>query len=158
MQRITISVDDELLAEFDGYMMRKAYKNRSEAFRDLVRERLAAERLEPAEEGDCIGCLSYVYNHEERQLARRLMAAQHEHHELGLTTLHVHLDHESCMEAVVLHGSAAEVRRFAEAVSAEGGVRHGRLHLIPVETAMERHRHGDTGGQVHAHTHLHPRS
>jgi CopG family transcriptional regulator, nickel-responsive regulator len=160
MQRITISVDEGLLTEFDAYMSDKGYRNRSEAFRDLLRERLAAEQLEPTEGGDCVGCFSYVYNHEERQLARRLVSAQHHRHELAIATMHVHLDHESCMEVVVLHGAVAEVRRFADEISAEGGVRHGQLHLVPVETAVERHRHADDqrARVLKAHTHMHPKS
>ncbi|MPY69731.1 MAG: nickel-responsive transcriptional regulator NikR [Alphaproteobacteria bacterium] len=160
MQRITISVDDDLLTEFDVYMSETGYRNRSEAFRDLVRERLAAGRLGTVEAGDCVGCLSYVYDHEERQLARRLVSVQHGHHELTIATLHVHLDHESCMEVAVLQGAVAAVRQFADEVAAEGGVRHGRLHLIPVEAAVERHRHSGEA-EVHnvpAHTHLHPKT
>lgn len=160
MQRITISVDDDLLTEFDAWMSDKGYGNRSEAFRDLVRARLASDSLAPAEEGDCVGCLSYVYDHEERQLSRRLVSAQHERHELVVATLHVHLDHDSCMEVAVLHGAAAEVRHFADGISAEGGVRHGRLHLVPVETAVERHRHAadPQSRNPRAHPHLHPKT
>ena len=114
MQRITITVDDALLDQFDAYMKRHGYVNRSEAFRDLARHQLSSEHIEQDKSGDCIGCFSYVYNHNERQLARRLIEAQHHHHDLSLSTLHVHLDHDNCMEAVVVRGATAAVRLFAD--------------------------------------------
>lgn len=158
MQRITISVDDDLLAQFDGYMERKGYANRSEAFRDLLRNRLEEDRLATRVAGDCIACLSYVYNHHERQLPRRLVQAQHEHHDLGLSTLHVHLDHDNCLEAIILQGAVDAVRRFADTLSAERGVRHSNLHLVPVASDRARHAHGGDGKPRPSHRHSHPRT
>jgi CopG family transcriptional regulator, nickel-responsive regulator len=157
MERITISVDDDLVAEFDRFMERKGYANRSEAFRDLLRERLRADRLESGAAEHCVACLSYVYNHHERELARRLTRTQHDHHDLGHSTLHVHLDHDHCLEAVILRGPAEAVRRFAEAVIAERGVHHGRVHLIPVEVSVEAHTHA-ASSPAEAHLHSKPRS
>ncbi len=160
MQRITISVDDELLGQFDAYMTAKGYGNRSEAFRDLVRDRLSDDRLRPEVRGHCLACFSFVYNHHKRELARRLVEAQHAHHDLGVTTLHVHLDHENCMEAMILQGQVEDVRSFADAISAEGGVRNSSLHLLPVEREQGRHTHAGQGeaGHVHSHGHVHPRT
>jgi CopG family nickel-responsive transcriptional regulator len=146
MERVTISLDDGLLADFDGYIRRKGYENRSEAIRDLVRRRLEEDRLEgdrldQGQAEHAVGCLSYVFNHEQRELARRLTRAQHQHHDLVLSTLHVHLDHENCLEVVVLQGHTPEVRSFAEATIAETGVRHGNLHLVAAEMVKSRHRH-----------------
>jgi CopG family nickel-responsive transcriptional regulator len=160
MQRITITVDDDLLEQFDGFMQRRGYHNRSEAFRDLVRGRLKADSLETRSDGDCIGCFSYVYNHHERQLARRLVEAQHEHHDLNMSTLHIHLDHDNCMEAVILRGRADNVRRFADEIGSQGGVRHGNLHIVPVETETAPHSHGEGDhdhGHGHDHGHVHSR-
>lgn len=158
MQRITISVDDELLEQFDAYMTGRGYANRSEAFRDLVRARLSDDRLRPEVEGYCLACFSFVYNHHKRELARRLVEAQHAHHDLGVTTLHVHLDHENCMEAMILQGPVTEVRAFADAIAAEGGVRNASLHLVPVERELGKHGHGPKSVAREPHAHVHPRT
>lgn len=126
MQRITITLDDELLREIDAL----GYGNRSEALRDLARAGLRERAGEGPAEGRCAAALAYVYDHHRRDLPDRLTDAFHDHHELSVATLHVHLDHDTCMELAVLKGEVAQVRRFAEAVSAERGVRHGRLLVI----------------------------
>lgn len=140
MDRFTVSLEEELLARFDEHIRRRGYVNRSEAVRDILRRILEAERLE-ADQGDCVACLSYVYDHQARELARRLTETAHAHHDLTLSTLHVHLDHDTCMETSILKGPAAEVRRYAEAVMAETGVRHGTLNAVPVEDATPPHAH-----------------
>ena len=153
MEQITISLDEDLLEAFDHYLRRKGYENRSKAMRDLVRKRLEEDRLEEDRAEHAVACLSYVFNHEQRELARRLVHAQHEHHDLMLATLHVHLDHETCLEMVALQGHTPDVRRFAEATIAETGVRHGNLHLVPAEIVRSRHQHGpDDAVQDHVHT------
>lgn len=158
MQRITITVDDDLLDQFDQYLAEKGYDNRSEGFRDLIRARLAEQSLDTSDAGTCVACVSYVYNHHERQLSRRLIEAQHAHHDIGVTTLHVHLDHDNCMEALVLEGPTAAVRDFADTLAAEGGVRHANVHLVPVQSDRAAHSHSDDGGHSSAHSHHHPRS
>ena len=89
MERVTISLEDGLLGEFDDYIKRKGYENRSEAIRDLLRQRLEADRLAEDRADQAVACLSYVYNHHQRELSRRLASAQHAHHDLVLSTLHV---------------------------------------------------------------------
>jgi CopG family transcriptional regulator, nickel-responsive regulator len=156
LERVTISLEEELLADFDRYMARKGYQNRSEAIRDLVRDRLETERGEdPA--GYSVGSVSYVYNHHQRDLAQRLTNAQHGHHDFVLSALHVHLDHENCLEVTLLRGPTAELRRFAESLIAETGVRHGHLHLTAVEVADTKHKHVGSrpSGTGHGHTHVH---
>ena len=162
MERVTISLDDALLAEFDGYMKRKGYENRSEAIRDLLRQKLEQDRVEEKRAGHAVACLSYVYNHHQRELSRRLTESQHSHHDLMLSTLHVHLDHENCLEIAVLKGETDEVRRFAELTMAETGVRHGNLHLVPAEMTDTQHDHPHgqevSHGYKARHMHLHPKS
>ena len=131
MERVTISLEETLLAEFDAFIRRKGYENRSEAVRDLVRGRLEEDRVAEDHSGPAVGCLSYVYNHHQRELARRLTSTQHAHHDLVLTTLHVHLDHDNCLEVAILRGEAGDLHHFAEETMAESGVRHGQLHLLP---------------------------
>ena len=151
MERVTISLEDELLDEFDRYIQLKGYENRSEAIRDLLRRRLEQDRLEQGQAEHVVACVSYVYNHHQRELTRRLTSAQHEHHDLALSTLHVHLDHENCLEVVVLQGPTPEVQRFAEGTVAETGVRHGNIHLIPAEMIRDSPHHGHDHGHAHPH-------
>ncbi len=150
MERMTISLDTALADEFDQFIKRHGYRNRSEAVRDLIRLKLESERLDQEQKGECVGTLTYVYNHEERELARRLTTVQHEHHDLAVSTLHVHLDHDNCLETVVVQGPTRQVRAFADAVIARPGVRHGELYLIPVDVSDSTHRHGD-GKSRHSH-------
>ncbi len=157
MQRITVTLDDDLVDELDKFQRERGYQNRSEALRDLTRAGLA-QRSQAVAEGACVAALVYVYDHETRALAKRLANAQHHHHDLSVATLHVHLDHESCLEVAVLRGASPQVRHFAEHVMAERGVRHGQLVVVPVDVAAETHAHGDDGsdGDTHAHPHAHP--
>jgi CopG family transcriptional regulator, nickel-responsive regulator len=153
MQRITVTIDDELLEAIDRVIAARGYQNRSEAIRDLARAGIAEleERSPSAQEG--VAALVYVYDHEARELAKRLTRSFHDHHDLSLATMHVHLDHESCMEVAVLRGAMSDIRHFAEHVISERGVRHGRLVAVPVEVATESHTHGGRGHD-HVHTHV----
>jgi CopG family nickel-responsive transcriptional regulator len=151
MHRMTISLEESLAQEFDALVERKGYQNRSEAVRDLIRNHLEEERLREAKAPYCIASVSYVYNHHERELPRRLMAIQHQHHDLSLSTMHVHLDHDQCMETVVLRGRTSSVRQFAEAIVAERGIRHGKINIVPMERESPR-------SGVHGHVHYHPKT
>ena len=164
MERITISIDTDLALEFDQLIAARGYKNRSEAVRDLVRSHLEAARTAQTPSGHCVANLSYVYNHHERDLAERLTALQHDQHDLTVATLHAHLDHDNCMESVILRGSAAAVRGFSDALMAERGVRHGQLNVVAVEidagslhTGQHRHEHAHNDA-AHAHIHLKPKT
>jgi CopG family nickel-responsive transcriptional regulator len=152
MQRITVTVDDELKEQFDAFMRRRSYHNRSEAFRDLLRDRIEQDRFEASSAPTCIGCLTYVFGHAERDLPRRLVQAQHDHHDVSVSTLHCHLDHENCMEAVFVRGRTEDVNAFAASVTSQRGVRHGHLWLVPValETGGHTHNDGDVGPHVHS--------
>jgi len=142
MRRLTISVDDDLADTFDKLVHDKGYENRSEAFRDLVRQALGEASLQNDSAKYCVGALSYVYNHHERQLASRLTGMQHDHHDLAVSTMHAHLDHENCLETVILRGPTQAVLKFADAVKAQPGVRHGNFYPIPIELeAPSRRKH-----------------
>ena len=158
MERFTVSLDEDLLTQFDHYIQRRGYKNRSEAVRDMLRDHLEADRLLKQDGGDCVACLSYVYNHHERELSRRLTHAAHSHHDLTQSTLHVHLDHDNCLEVTILQGPIDEVRTFANTTTAETGVRHGSLNIVPVERRVgEDHHHGHSHSHSHSHHHIHNR-
>ncbi len=146
MQRVTISLEPALALEFDRYVQARRCQNRSEAMRDLVREAVGERRVELLPAAACIANLSYVYNHGVRSLAKRLMSMQHEHHDLVISNTRVHLDHDHCMETLILKGSAKEVQALADAIRAERGVRFGSINLIPVERNDHHH---------HTHSHRH---
>lgn len=131
MQRISISIDDDLLAAVDGLCERRQYTSRSEAFRDIVREAVAREETSLGDDRPCIATLSYVYDHETRDLARRLTSAQHHRHDLSITTLHIHVTEHDCLEVVILKGIIRDVRQFADSVTSQRGVRLNNLHIIP---------------------------
>lgn len=159
MERFTISIDEDLAKAFDELIASRGYHNRSEAIRDLLRGHLEAARQAAQDGAYCVANLSYVYNHHERDLAERLTELQHGHHDLTVATLHAHLDHDNCLESVILKGPARAVRSFADALIAERGVRHGSLNVVSVEVDQGRHNHGYVPrGKTVPHLHLKPRS
>lgn len=135
MQRVTITLDDDLMAELDGWIAARGYQNRSEAIRDLTRAGLQEMAFRQTAAQDCVAAVVYVYDHATRELSKRLVHAFHDHKNLSIATLHVHLDHGSCMEVTVLKGKTGEVRHFAEHVIAERGVRYGRVVVVPADSA-----------------------
>jgi CopG family nickel-responsive transcriptional regulator len=146
MQRITISIDDDLLAEIDKIAEQRKYQNRSEAIRDLARAGIQAGNSYSNHDEQCVAALFYVYDHEARELSKRLTKTFHEHHDLSLASLHVHLDHGNCMEVSLLRGQVGDVQTFADGVIAERGVRHGKLVIVPAD---------EKEASAHHHTHPH---
>ncbi len=124
MQRVTISLDDDLAQAFDRLIEERGYSNRSEAIRDLIRKALVAEEWQQAD-GQGAGTLTLVYDHHKNDLARRLTQMQHDEHDIIIATLHVHLDHHNCLEVLILKGEAARVRALADKLISCKGVKHG---------------------------------
>lgn len=149
MERFTISLDESLARQFDELIAARGYSNRSEAVRDLIRGAIESDRQRDPPAGHCVANLSYVYNHHERELAERLTGLQHDHHDLTVAAMHSHLDHENCLESVILKGPTAAVRQFANTLIAERGVRHGKLNVIALEA--EQHHAHDEHGATHVH-------
>lgn len=159
MERFTISLDEDLAREFDALIARRGYGNRSEAVRDLLRSHLESEHQTQDASGHCVANLSYVYNHHERELAERLTEIQHQSHDLSVATMHAHLDHEFCLESVILRGPTLAVRTCAEAMMAERGVRHGQLNLVSVEVDQGSHAHAyRPKGKAAPHLHMRPKT
>jgi CopG family nickel-responsive transcriptional regulator len=152
LDRFTISLDESLAQAFDALIRERGYANRSEAVRDIIRQLLETQRLDKQEAPHCVASLSYVYDHHERHLAERLTELQHLAHDLVVSAMHVHLDHDNCLETLFLRGHTKEVRAFAGKLSAERGVRHGQLNLVPVEQDHATHHHHDRliSGHVHS--------
>ena len=131
MQRITITLDDDLMEELDRVIAAKGYQNRSEAIRDLARAGMKLTSIETGAAMQVIGVLSYVFDHGARDLARRLTNTFHDHHCLAVSSMHVHLDHDNCLEIAVLKGPPDQVQHFSEHVISERAVRYGHLHVVP---------------------------
>ena len=152
MQRVTITLDDALMAELDTIIAARGYQNRSEAIRDLARAGMREAAEDAGQKRECVAALVYTYDHAARQLSKRLTTAYHEHHELSLASLHVHLDHDTCLEVTVLKGRTEDLQQFGEHVIAERGVRHGKIVRMPVELAPMPHRAShDHDGEPHHH-------
>ena len=149
MERFTISLDESLARQFDELIAARGYSNRSEAVRDLIRGAIESDRQRETPSGYCVANLSYIYNHHERELAERLTGLQHDHHDLTVAAMHTHLDHDNCLETVILKGATVDVRQFADALTAERGVRHGTLNVIALEA--EQHHAHDEHGEAHVH-------
>ena len=149
MQRITISIEDDLLDELDAFMARSGATNRSEALRDLLRRGLARKASGNAQ---CVGVLSYTVDLSMRDLGRRVPQSRHEHHHMAVAALSVPLDHTVAVEVAVMRGPVETVENYANGLFAERGVRHGALSLVPISEEEEVHQHGD--GSSHSHMHL----
>jgi CopG family nickel-responsive transcriptional regulator len=154
MQRITITVDDELIVALDRMIGEHGYQNRSEAIRDLARAGMVHKQEQSNATAETIAALVYVYDHQARELAKRVTRFFHDRHDLSIATMHVHLDHASCLEVAVLRGGQHDVEDFARHVVAERGVRHGRLVTVPVQFETQKHAHGAESGRPHLHVHV----
>lgn len=151
MQRITMTLDDALLDFVDSFMREQGYDNRSEAMRDLIREAQARRQYSAVGEETCVAAFSYVFDHNKRELSQKLQNVQHEHHALTISTLHVHLDHDSCLEVSVLKGRVDSVRELANTISSQRGVRYGSLTVLPARVSWDEHEHG---GESEPHVHI----
>ncbi len=154
MQRFTISLDDALALKFDSLIASKGYSNRSEAVRDLIRTQIDDVYLDASQALWCVATVNYVYDHHDSTVAERVLSLQHEHHDLVITSLHVHLDHNDCLETVVLRGPTKAVHLLSQTLIALRGVRHGNIHLVPLNE--DRHTHKHVHGQKISHAHLKP--
>ncbi len=133
--RIGISLDEQLLADFDRLIERKGYANRSEAVRDVLRENLVRERWETGT-SPAIGTITLVYSHETRELVDKLTDLQHGHYRTIVSTLHVHLDAHHCLEVLVVRGKAAALKTIADRLIGTRGVKHGTFSATMEGTAL----------------------
>jgi len=126
LSRFSVSIDNNLLKRFDNYVKKHEYSNRSEAFRDIVRDKLIQEEWE-TDEVETVGTLTIIYNHHQHHLQDSLTSHQHQHHDAVISTMHVHLDHDNCLEVMVIKGDAKQIRTFADELISTKGVKHGKL-------------------------------
>ncbi len=136
LMRFGVSLEAALLAKFDPFIAKLGYKSRSEAIRDLIRDRLVTEEWN-ADSTPAMGVLSLVYSHEVRELAKKLTDIQH--HNLGiiLSTTHIHIDAHNCLEVVILKGSGKKIQEVADHLLSAKGVKHGKLIMTTTGSHLE---------------------
>ncbi|MBU0731238.1 MAG: nickel-responsive transcriptional regulator NikR [Proteobacteria bacterium] len=135
LKRFSISLENDLLKKFDIFINLRRYNNRSEAIRDLIRKSLIQDEWEADKE--VIGVISLVYDHHQRQLQEKITEAQHDFHHLIISTTHIHMDHDNCLEVIIVRGYAQQVQSLAEQLQALRGVKDGNLAM------------SSTGGHLH---------
>src|SRR6201999_1956919 len=113
LSRIGVAIDSDLLKRFDTFIEKQGYTNRSEAFRDLIRDRLVMAAVENPRAA-VVGTVTLIYDHHSRLLPDKLMNLQHEYHNLVVCTTHAHLDHHSCLEVIILKGESRLVQKLAD--------------------------------------------
>jgi len=126
--RFSTALEKDLLDAFDQFITRHGYQNRSEALRDLIRKNLVDEQWRSAQ-GNVVGVISLAYAHQQHKLQDHLTDLQHTDHELILSTTHVHLDHDNCLEVIMVRGPAARVKTLADRLITLRGVKHGGLTI-----------------------------
>lgn len=139
LTRISISLEASLLEAFDKHIAGKGYATRSEAIRDLIRDRLIREEVRQRG-GEQVAVVTLVYDHHARELAARLIDKQHHHHAVVVSTLHVHLGQRHCLEVSVLRGPGAEVAHLGDELLATKGVLHGEITFTGGEDALSQWR------------------
>ncbi len=125
--RFAVSLDHPLLDDFDRVLVNKKYATRSEAVRDLIRDHLVGEDWDAKKA--TVGTITIVYDHHVHDLTEKLTDIQHDFHKLILSTMHVHLDHDHCIEVLVVKGRGREVRTVADSLISTKGVKHGKLTM-----------------------------
>lgn len=126
--RFGVSIDSQLIKKFDGMTGKQGYANRSEAIRDLIRDRLVEEEWK-AGDRETVGTITIVYNHHTRELEHALTDMQHRSYHQIISALHVHLDAHNCLEVLVLRGKSREIRKIADMLIGTRGVKHGKLTM-----------------------------
>jgi len=125
--RFSVSLEGELLKRFDDRIKGQKYKNRSEALRDLIREYLVEREWQNNEK--VAGTITLVYDHHRRGLVYSLTALQHEYHHIIISTQHIHLDHDNCLEVIIVHGRARALNQLTDKLKAVKGVKYGNLSM-----------------------------
>ena len=149
MHRVTITLDEALVADLDALIAARGYHSRSEAIRDMARAGLQQALLEQGAAEHCVAVLIYVYDHAVRDLALRLASLLHDHHDIAVVSTERQLNHDSALVMQLLQGPTHQVRALTDLILTERGVRHGRLFIVPVADRSGTHAH--VAGSTHSH-------
>lgn len=125
--RFGVSLDKDLLHRFDDHIKGRQYNNRSEAIRDLIRQELVTR--EWADDQNVAGAITFLYNHHNRDLLSRITDIQHDHQDVIISTQHIHLDHDHCLEIIAVKGNAKEIKILASSLSSVKGVQYGSINI-----------------------------
>lgn len=131
VERVGVSFEPKLLNKFDILIKKRGYTNRSEALRDLVRKEIIETDIKE-DEGEVIGTLTIIYDHDVGNVTDKLLHLQHHHHQEITFTTHVHIDNHTCLEILVIRGIVSRVKKFSENVKALKGVKHGQLSITKI--------------------------
>lgn len=134
--RFGVSIPDDLLEKFDALISARGYTNRSEAIRDLIRDRLVEDEWTGVD-ATVVGTVTVVYNHEQSDLAQKLTEIQHRKHNLIISAVHVHLDEHNCLEVLIMRGAPSEVKGAAEQLISTRGVKHGKIIMTTTGTDID---------------------
>lgn len=137
LSRIGVAIDSDLLTRFDNFIAKQGYTNRSEAFRDLIRDRLVMAAIDDPR-AQVVGTVTLIYDHHSRLLPEKLTNLQHDHHDVIVSTTHAHLDHHSCLEVLILKGESRRVRKLADLLIGTKGVQHGRLVMTSPQAGLSK--------------------
>ncbi|MFC1574419.1 nickel-responsive transcriptional regulator NikR [Candidatus Latescibacterota bacterium] len=146
--RFGVSIGSNLLEKFDELIGEKGYTNRSEAIRDLIRNKIVESEWERSSDTRAsIGTVTIVYDHHTREIGDLLTEIAHDHHDLVISSMHAHLTHDSCLEVIIVRGCGKEIRSFSDKIISIRGVKHGKLvitGLVEDGDVMKKENHGDT--------------
>ncbi|NOZ76171.1 MAG: nickel-responsive transcriptional regulator NikR [Euryarchaeota archaeon] len=134
--RFSVTISPRLMERFDAILEEKGYANRSEGIRDLIRDFIVSDEWEKAE-GETVGTLTLLYDHDVRGVSDKLTELQHSHHTHVLSSMHVHLDQHNCLEVLVIRGNPREIKELADSLIAARGVKHGRLVMTSTGKGIE---------------------
>lgn len=127
--RFGVSIEQDLLENFDRLIAEQRYSTRSEALRDLIREALIQHKIESEAEMQALGSLTLIYDHHSSSLLQEMAQIQHDFHELILSVMHLHVSNADCMEVIALRGIVAEIVQLANGLLSLKGIKHGKLFL-----------------------------
>ena len=133
IERIGVSLEEELLSRFDKLIAKKGYQSRSEAIRDLLRQQLSGERLADPK-AKAVAAVFVVYDHHSTKLMEKLTSLQHSHLLQTISSMHIHLDEHDCLEVIVLRGKVAEINKMAENMLSQKGVKLGKINLVAADS------------------------
>ena len=125
--RFGVSLEKKLLHLFDEHIRDKKYTNRSEAFRDLIRQELVKKQWQ--EDKEIAGAITFIYDHHKRELLNKITDIQHNFQKVIISTQHIHLDHNNCLEIIAIKGNPKEAQKLADTLKAVKGVKHGTLSM-----------------------------
>jgi CopG family transcriptional regulator, nickel-responsive regulator len=133
--RFGVSLDKTLLERFDNLIKRKHYASRSEAFRDMIRQKLVQKQWQDNRE--VAGAITFIYDHHQKDLLHKITDIQHDFQKLIISSQHIHLDHDNCLEIVAVRGNAKEVKKLSDMLTSVKGIRHGTLSMTGTGTDIE---------------------